>query len=461
MKKNELRKNIGVLLFVFILMFAGLILYLGYVDIVYGERWYATPYNPRIQELKTNVASGDILDRTGKKLAYSDNGKRRYANDKSVRTAVAHIVGDEYGFSNGAQVLFARYLYGSGLDNIGRITQLLSGDRIKGNDVRLTIDSALCAAAADAIGGSGGAVVVMNYKTGEILASTSSPSFDPANMKKFKEGGGTSELVNRAFCGLYPPGSTFKLITAAALIENGKKDFTAECTGSVEIDSQRISCTGEHGKIGLEEALAHSCNVYFARAASEIGAGALKAEAEKFQFNRQFLFGDLRPAKSVFETAGNAPDEARAAIGQYHDLVTPLHACMIAACIANGGVMMEPKLLLSVSGDSGEVFRLAPTVLAEPMSDTGELKRMMLSVVKSGTGTAAAIKGYKVAGKTGTAQVQNSDGSISNDAWFVGFIDDAKHPIAIAVVMEKAGSGGSKAAPAAQKVLKKALALGY
>lgn len=385
MKKNDLRKNISALLVLFIMMFAGLIVYLGYVVIVYGERWYATPYNPRIQYLKTNVQSGEILDRTGKKLTYTENGKRKYISDKSARLAVAHIIGDEYGFSNGAQVLFSKYLYGSGSNNIDKITELLSGEKLKGSDIELTIDSELCDASAGALGGSAGAVVVMNYKTGEILASTSSPSFDPSNMTKFKEGGGTSELVNRAFSGLYPPGSIFKLITAAALLEYGKQNFTAACAGSAVIDGQQINCTGKHGEVDLKEALVHSCNVYFAEAAQEVGAGDLLAEAEKLLFNKSLLFGDLITAASVFEKGDNAANEARAAIGQYHDLITPLHACMIASCIANGGIMMEPKLLLNVSGGSGDNFEFTPEILVRSMSGADELKRIMLSVVKSGT----------------------------------------------------------------------------
>jgi penicillin-binding protein A len=460
-RKNNLRKNISTLLIIFIVMFAGLILYLGYVDVVYGERWYATPYNPRIQNMKTNVEAGDILDRAGKKLLYTQNGKRAYIKDKSTRLSIAHIIGDEYGFSNGAQITFSKYLYGTGSNSISEMTQLLSGDKIKGSNIALTIDAGLCDTAASALGGSNGAIVVMNYKTGEILASTSSPSFDPSDMSRFEKGGGTSELVNRAFSGLYPPGSTFKLITAAALIENGKDGFITVCTGSTEIGGQDIDCTGEHGAVDLKEAITHSCNVYFAEAAQQLGAAALKSEAEKFLYNKSLLFDDIITGTSVFESGNNDTNESWAAIGQYHDLVTPVHACMIAACIANNGVMMEPKLLISASNDSGQSYKLKPEVNATPLSNTDALKEMMVSVVKSGTGKAAAIKGYTVAGKTGTAQVQNIDGSIYDDAWFVGFIEDDGHPIAIAVVMEEAGSGGSKAAPAAQKVLKKALSLGY
>jgi peptidoglycan glycosyltransferase len=134
---------------------------------------------------------------------------------------------------------------------------------------------------------------------------------------------------------------------------------------------------------------------------------------------------------------------------------------MIAACIANDGVMVEPKLLFSVTNSGISTYRTSLGVAATPLGDTKDLKEMMLSVVKSGTGKKAAIKGHKVAGKTGTAQVDIGGGQTADNAWFIGYIDEEKHPLAIAVMMEKAGSGGSNAAPAAQKVLKKALDLGY
>lgn len=461
MKRNILKRNITALLVVFIVMFAGLIAYLWYVNAVFGERWFATPYNPRIQNMKTTVKAGDIMDRTGRKLLYTGSGgKRRYIKGAPMRESIAHITGDEYGLSYGAQIMYAKYLYGSGTDSITQIAQLFTGGERKGGDIKLTIDANLCKAAMDALGGYDGSIVVMNYRTGEILASVSSPSFDPADMEDFQEGGGTSELVNRAFSGLYPPGSTFKLITAAALIENDKESFTTTCTGSTIINGNVINCTGEHGKVDLEAAIEHSCNVYFAEAAQELGGGAIKAEAEKFLYNRQFMFSDLVMKESVYERGSSAVDTAWSAIGQYHDLITPLHACMIVSSIANDGAMMEPKLLLSVSSDGVSSYTVTPKVAARPLSNTGALKSMMEAVVKSGTGKAAKIKGVTVAGKTGTAEV-DSAGRIPNTAWFVGFIEDEEHPIAIAVVMERAGSGGRMAAPAAQKVLKKAIDLGY
>ncbi len=455
--KNKLRSNIRILLFVFIFMFAGLVAYLAYAETTFGERWFASPYNPRIQNLKA-----DILDRTGRNLVHTEEGKTQYVDDKGMRRATAHIVGDEYGYSYGAQTMYSTYLYGFDKDTIGKIQGLITGDESAGGDVTLTIDAALCETAYNEMGDYDGAVVVMNYLTGEILASTSSPAFDPSDMEEFMEGGGESELVNRAFSGLYPPGSIFKLVTASALIEHGLSGFETECDGSTRISGRKIVCTGEHGGVGLDEAIAESCNVYFAEAAQELGAGDLKAMADQYLFNDSMRFSDLVMAGSVFDKPAGSIDTAWSAIGQYHDLVTPLHACMIAGGIANDGVMMEPRLLLSVSGGSATGYTLSSKVAARPIKSATaeELAEMMIECVRSGTGKKAAVKGVPIAGKTGTAEIADEDGNASH-AWFVGFIDDEAHPLCIAVVLERAGSGGGHAAPVARAVLAKALDLGY
>ena len=221
------------------------------------------------------------------------------------------------------------------------------------------------------------------------------------------------------------------------------------------INGEKITCSDEHGAVDLERAFTHSCNVYFAEAAEVLGRRALKEEAEAFLFNTTFLFDDIVMEDSVFESAANDVDAAWAAIGQYHDLITPLHACMIVACIANDGVMMEPKLLLGVLDGDEETYTLTPEVAARPMDDTDLLKEMMISVVKSGTGTSAQINGVTVGGKTGTAEIDVGEDEEAAHAWFVGFIDDNDHPLAIAVIMEQAGSGGKKRGACRQRSTRK------
>ncbi|MBT3319588.1 MAG: hypothetical protein HN948_07065 [Clostridia bacterium] len=458
--KNVLRRNINVLLVVFIILFVALIGYLWFVTSTYGERWFVTPYNPRIQNMQTTVNAGDIYDRAGRALLYTKGGEREYISDKGRRTAVSHIVGDGFGLTYGAQTNFAKYLYGFDKNAFSRIEDLVSGNERQGSDIVLTIDAKLSEAALDALGDNRGAIVVMNYETGEILASVSSPNFDPKDMSLFLDGGGESELVNRAFVGLYPPGSIFKLVTAAAMIENDLTDFTANCEGSVVIGGQEIACWDVHGDIDLAGAISHSCNVYFAKAADVVGVREINETAQAFLFNKQLLTGDVIMGTSVYEMTTDETNAAWSAIGQYHDLITPLHACMIAAGIANDGVMMAPKLLLEVVDGETVTYTLKPTTAATPMDDTSLLKQMMLDCVQNGTGSNAAIDGYIIGGKTGTAEIAGDEENAEH-AWFIGFVQDEQHPIAIAVIIERAGSGGSNAAPAARKVLAAALDIGY
>lgn len=458
--KNVLRRNISILLIFFVILFVILIGYLGYVTVTYGERWFVTPYNPRISNMQTNIEPGDIFDRAGRALLYTSDDERKYIADDGRRKATAHIIGDSHGMTYGAQTYFAKYLYGFDSGTIDRIEDLITGNERKGKDVVLTIDAGLSETALKALGKYNGAVVVMNYKTGEILASVSKPVFDPADMSLFLEGGGESELVNRAFVGQYPPGSIFKLITAAAIIDEGMTDFTVDCEGGIEIAGQEITCWSEHGKIGLTGAIEHSCNVYFAEAARVLGTRKINSTAEDFLFNKEFLFEDVMMGTSVYETTNNDIDLSWSSIGQYHDLMTPLHACMMAAGIANDGTMMEPKLLMDVVDGENSVYNLTPETAAQVMDDAELLKEMMVQCVKSGTGTKAAVKGYTVGGKTGTAEVSTEEGKVAH-SWFVGFVDDDEHPIAIAVIMERAGSGSGHAAPAAGEILKEALEIGY
>lgn len=460
MKKNVLKRNINALLAVFILLFAGLIAYLGFVVAVYGERWFVTPYNPRIQNMQTAIEAGDIYDRQGRALLYTTDDGREYISNDERRQAVAHIIGDSHGMTYGAQTFYAKYLFGFDKNAVTRISDLISGQERHGSDITLTIDAKLSAAAKSALGEYDGAAVVMNYQTGEILASVSAPGFDPEDMEEFLEGGGESELVNRAFTGLYPPGSTFKMITASALIAHGLDDFETHCAGSTMIGGEEIACWDAHGETDLERAITKSCNVYFAEAAALLPPRELQTQAEKFLFNKELLFDDVIMSKSVYETAGNDVDAAWAAIGQYHDLVTPLHMCMIAASIANGGEMMTPKLLKSVDDGETQTFAMSPEIAATPADDTSLLQQMMRSCVTDGTGKAAAVDGVTVCGKTGTAEVAGEEENAAH-AWFVGYIADDDHPIAIAIVMERAGSGGGVAAPAAHDILKKAVDLGY
>lgn len=495
------RQNIKGMLVIFCALFLVLCIYLVYIIGAYGTRWFSSPYNSRLNDQKNRVIAGDILDRTGKKLATTDSdGDRVYIDDSSVRHATAHSVGDNYGQTFGAENFYSKYLLGFDQSIFERIAQAVSGKPGYGSDVTLTIDAALCDTAYDAMGDYRGAVVVMNYKTGEILASVSQPTFDPKYVAEYLNGDrdlDSSAMVNRVTSGRYTPGSVFKIVTAIAAIRYlpGVTERTFTCDGPLCFDAKSgrylpdVHITAEediaaseenepgmsgeylvvrdyndeyHGEIDLKTAFAKSCNHVFAQLAMEVGADRLKRVAKELGVGDDFLFDDIVTAASSLDKADTEVDLAWSGVGQFTDIMTPLHMCMIAAGVANDGVMVEPKLLKSITNSLGvSTFELKTETYRKAMSPTeaAQLTEFMIGTVKSGTGRSAAVSGVTVAGKTGTAEV--SSGEDAPNAWFVGFVDEDEHPLAVCVVLEKGGSGGSNAAPVAAKVLKKAIALGY
>lgn len=451
---EKFRRNMRISMGIFIALFSIVIVYLGYSVITYGEKWFATPYNPRLQKAMQTASAGKILDRDGVKLAWSDGNSRKYHSSKDVRRAVSHVVGDVKGKSMGAETIFARYIYGLDKDVLGRVDDVLAGKTHAGSDVTLTIDSELSEYIYDNMEARNGSVVVMNYKTGEVLASVSIPTFDPSTLED--DTPQDTSLVDRATMGRYPPGSIMKVVTASAAIEEGI-DIKYTCTGEDIIEGQKVTCVKNHGEQTLTEAFENSCNTYFANLSIKIGGQRLLAQAEKFGFNQDYNFSDVILYKSGFEVSNNEGDVAWAGIGQYNDLITPMHAAMIAGAVANDGVMMEPKVLRDVDLAS---FRFSPSVYKKVLdADTAALvKEYMRNVVTKGTGTSAAVKGMNIFGKTGTAEFYE-DGEVKNHSWFIGFTDDPDHPYSIAVIFEGAGFGSRYAAPMAGKVLKQAVKL--
>ncbi len=451
---HKFKRNMRISLGIFITLFSVLIIYLGYSVIIYGEKWFATPYNPRLNNAAESIDAGAIMDRFGKKLAWTDNG-RKYSADKGMRLAVSHVVGDVYGKSIGAETTFAKYLYGMDKDALERLQDVVSGSDHTGNDITLTIDSDLCKYIYNNMGGKTGSVVVLNYKTGEILASVSLPAFDPSTVgKKTPE---DTSLVDRATMGRYPPGSIMKIVTATAAIEEGV-DIKYTCTGEDIIAGQKVTDVEKHGALTLKSAFTKSCNTYFANLSVKLGSNRLVSEAEKFGFNTEFNFSDVNLYESSFKGSDNEGDVAWAGVGQYNDLISPMHAAMMAGTVANGGVMMEPKLLKSVDfqGYTNFTFTTSEYKRVMDASTANTLKGYMREVVTSGTGKSAAVKGATMYGKTGTAEFVE-DGKVKNHSWFVGFIDDPDHPYAVSVIFEGAGFGSQYAAPMAAKAISYAI----
>lgn len=466
---KKLRHNIRLLAVMVTCLFIVLGAYFSYSVYFYGGRWFASAYNPRLHDQKQQITAGDITDRTGLVLATTTDSGRTYPRYEDLRRAVSHVVGDSTGVvANGAETFMAGYLLGFNTGALERIQQLFSSDEPRGDDIQLTIDAELCAYAASLLSRyQGGAIVVLNYATGEILCSTSYPNFDPRNVKASMSGEDNGSLVNRVTQGLYPPGSTYKIVTMASALENLPDTTNRQyiCTGTLLVERTTVTEASSqvHGDVSMKQAFARSCNTAFASLSLELGYTKLNKTASAFGMGDNFLFRDMVLENSSYPETSGLDELAWSGIGQGRVLVTPLHMAMIAGGIANDGVMMEPRLLSAVTSSQGNP-RVLLGARAYKRACTPEIaaviKEYMIACVQSGTGTRAQISGYTVAGKTGSAEISD-DKTVNTHAWFVGFIDDAKHPLAIAVVVEKGGSGGSIAAPIAQRVLEKAITFGY
>jgi peptidoglycan glycosyltransferase len=320
-------------------------------------------------------------------------------------------------------------------------------------------------------------VVGLEPATGRVVAMASSPTFDPNTVaERFRRLNRTpgAPLLDRATQGVYAPGSTFKVVTAAAALDAGlfTPDSTIDARGScITVQTQPLCNFGgeSFGAVSLTTALTHSINTVLAQVGERVGAARLRATMRRFGFFQEppidlpsdqlaesGLYQDGRPL------AADAPiDVARVAIGQERLAVTPLQMATVAATVANGGVRMRPTLVdRAIAPDGDVLFRTAPEELGRAIGAgaAAELSTMMEDVVNEGTGTAAALQGIRVAGKTGTAETGVAG---RNTAWFIAFAPADRPQIAIAVVIENtSGTGGVVAAPVARAVIEAYLASG-
>lgn len=459
---KQQRMNFRLLTLMLTGMFALLAIYGGYSVTVYGNRWFSHRGNTRVLEGKSSVIRGDVLDRNGVVLATTNTqGERVYQADESSRRAVVHLLGDRNNYvSNGVESFMSSYLLGFETTFAERLLQAFRNADRKGDNLRLTADSRLCTAIVNAFPKSAaGAAVVMNYQTGEVLAMVSLPTFDPDNIDAVSDDDPQKPFWNRVTQAKYYPGSVFKIVTMASALENlpDIATRTLTCTGQLQVGTGIITDFGKavHNDRTLTEAFSVSCNNIFASLALELTDERLRKTAEDFGFNDNFLFRDLVVENSVYPTTGRDKLQiAWSGAGQGGVQTTPLHMCMVAAAVANGGVMMEPGLIKAVYNDSGVVRKeYAAKVYRRAMPEdiAVAVKAAMRQVTLSGTGRNADVSGVTVYGKTGSAETTVDYENIVN-AWYVGFLGDSDMPYAVSVIKEQGESGGADAAPIAKKI---------
>jgi peptidoglycan glycosyltransferase len=390
---------------------------------------------------------------------------KRYYRTYPQQGLFAHEVG-YYFISKGSAGLETQYdneLAGRQNEFASTIDELL-GHGTEGEDVHTNLDINAQKVALQALAGRKGSVVAMEPSTGRVRVMASEPGFDPNRITAKGGIGGAASTLNRATQGKYPPGSTFKVVTAAAALDSGryKPDSFISGKSPKVISGVPLSNFGgeNFGAISLTDALTHSVNTVFGEVGEKLGRSTMLKYMRRFGFQRtppldyptnQMLASGVFPAKAC----GRGVDFGRVAIGQEcHLYVTPLQMAEVAATVANGGVRMKPRFVDRIVAKDGRVKKtFRPSAAATVMSQgaAAQLGQMMQHVVEEGTGTAARLQGVSVAGKTGTAEIP---GTTENQVWFIGYAPADKPKMAVAVTIERTqGEGGTVAAPIAKQVL--------
>jgi peptidoglycan glycosyltransferase len=446
------------------------------------------------------IARG-LIEGFGKKTVLATNVKQKrggqtlYYRRYPQQGLAAQTVG--YSTASRSQAGLERsmndYLTGANTNLTNAVKEIidrLGSATLHGNNLVLTIRPKVQRLAQQLLGNQCGAVVAMNPHTGAVYAMASSPTYDPNLIDK--PGGyakvlkirgacndGASPLLNRATQGLFTPGSTFKIVTAAAALDTGafKPDSTFDDPGYCTEYGQKVSNAGNpetgpetFGRVNFVQGFEHSINSVFCNIGKQIGANTILAYAKKFGFyrtppletpaNERAPSGMYTPKTHKLDDNGSKADPGRLAFGQWTMLVTPLQMAMVAATVGNGGVVPKPYLVQKILAHDGSTIRKTkPSNLGRAIKPqtAADLTTMMVAAVQSGTGTRAQIPGIQVAGKTGTAETGVNR---VYTAWFVSFAPADNPQVAVAVVLEQQanGFGGAVSAPIAKQVMEALLA---
>ncbi|MDA8235697.1 MAG: penicillin-binding transpeptidase domain-containing protein [Clostridia bacterium] len=461
-----MENNIRRLAYGLISLFLILILYLTYLQVFQGNKLVGHQQNKRLLAYEAEIARGTIYDRQGRILAETKAVDGKLKRLYPMGELFAHLIGYtsiKYG-KTGLEQAYDRLLLGlNDEQKLDNFVNRLQGQPQVGNDLILTVDSQLQGLGRALLGNRRGAVVALDPRNGEVLALVTSPSFNPNLIEKtWAEISGDEEkgiLVNRATQGIYPPGSIMKVVTGAgALVKDPLLgQATYDCPGYLQIGDYRLNDLAVHGQVDFNRAMAVSCNTTFGQLGIKLGPQDFYDNALAFGFLEDIPF-DL-PVK-----AGSLPEPgqltkaglAQSAIGQGKVVTTPLHMALVAAGIANDGVMMRPKVVAQVrSGDGSILSNPGEKKWKNAVSSQAAraVKDAMVQVVAEGTGRSAQLPGLAVAGKTGSAQ--NPHGA--THAWFIGFAPADQPRVAVAVIVENVGYGGREAAPIARQIMGKAL----
>ena len=456
------KKELWTIVYIFLAIFLSMAGYFVYTVQFSAKTVINDSHNSRKKDLEKQVIRGKIFASDGTVLAQEaldqeGNEVRNYP----YGPLFAHIVGFSTMGSSGTEAAFDVDLLTSNAPVSEKLQKEMAGIRNTGDDIYTSLRPDLQEACYSALGNYKGAAVVMEAKTGRILAMVSKPDFDPntvsENWAAVSSDKDNSPLVNRATQGLYPPGSIFKIVTLHEYMREHPSDYEAytyDCTGRITVDDSTIECYhgSVHGHEDLLDSFADSCNTSFTNIGLMLDKPKLSDTADRMLFNR-VLPTDLSYSRSKLSVSSVSDTKTimQTSIGQGGTLVTPMHIALVTQAIANGGTMMRAQEVVKKRNYQGMLIKeYKPEEYKKIMTEgeARELTEYMKKVCTTGTGKKLANLPYSVAGKTGSAEFGKIKGQ--SHSWFTGFSNPDDPDIVVTVIMENGGSGSENAVPAAK-----------
>lgn len=437
------------LIFIVVIAFLAGLCFLVFKTVFNASDWADQTYNRHISGAGGFARAGAILDRDGENLAKTVGDERVYHQDSSVRKALLHVVGDDsFNISTSIQSRYRSQLTGYSFIWGLNLPKSLQSSR----DIALTVDADTCKAAYNVLKNyDSGACVIYNYKTGEVICSVSTRSYDPqAPPKITKENEDEYEGVylDNVLSSTYTPGSIFKIVTTVAALENipdiESRDWY--CSGKEDIGGGDITCVSAHGSVNLKEAFGHSCNIVFAELAVELGQEKMNEAAKKLGINSSFEISGINTKKGNYNVKkANKNQLAWSGVGQYNDKVNPMQMAIICGAIADGGTPTNPYI---VAGASGSIL---PDLSL--MGNGSKGKNMLSSQIAQKLGEymrGAVVNDYgdsmfgglTICAKTGTGETVTGQDQDKNDGWMVGYCTDEDCPLAFASVVHGSSQYG-------------------
>lgn len=463
-KKKEKNHEIWAVTYLFVFIFLGMMGYICHFAVTNEQELINNSYNARQGMLLAQNRRGNIYSNDGEILAQTvtqEDGteKRIYPYENLF----AHAVGYSTNGKMGVEALGNYYLINSNEPISQKVSDDLAGTKYAGDSIYTTLDVELQQVAYNALGVYKGAIIVTEPSTGKILAMVSKPDFNPNNIdsiwSELVEDEESSVLLNRVTQGMYPPGSTFKIVTALEYIRENPDNYNSyhyNCSGSYQSGEDRINCYHgtSHGSVDFKQSFAKSCNSSFANIGLSLNQTSFNKTLKDLLFNKELpLKMTYSQSKvTVDENISNA-DMMQVSIGQGTTQISPIHLNMITCAIANDGKLMKPYIIDRVENSEGTVIKQFNESAYGSLMTENEaeiLTELMTEVVKTGTGKKLSGLSYAAAGKTGSAEYNTVKGD--SHAWFTGFAPAENPQICVTIIVEGAGSGGDFAVPIAKRI---------